>query len=410
MDTVFLSDLIRKFYREDVELYIADENARIIACSNTDRIGTIGNTARYIITIRQAASIQDTSGIYDSLSHYGVPVMLYDSVEFVVVVYGNSSYAIQIGNTLQTALQTALEYQEYTRQKSRHPRDELERISELLLSNKSDKRMLSSLMLKHELDPNLLRCVIDINLNFYQNKFFNINLNLGYEASIEILRNDIINSLRKCKFLNTQDLVYSPDRNTILVIKSFIKPDDTAKVYMAVEEVCKDFMHILNRFDGLSFSIAYGNFYDNLEDIPMSWNEATEMQNLGRISGNKGFYSLDELLLDCVSLHLLPQIKNKYITPAEKKLFDKKWQANLNLLETAEAFVDNCLNITAAANQLDMHRNTVNVHLKQFFHLTGLNPASSFRDAFLTKMLALSIRRERYSQAAETHKETGKAS
>lgn len=396
MDTEFLTAIIERFGREDIDIYIADTNARIIAGSDAGRIGSTGNTARYIISIGRAASIQNASDPYRDNAHYGTPVTVYGNIEYVVVTCGSSSTAIPTGNTLQAALQTALEYQEYQRQKSGRTRDEREKIASLLLSRKSDKPKLLSLMHRHELDPNLLRAVISINLNFYQNKFFNINLNLGYESSIEILKNDIMGKLKKSKYLNTQDLCSSPDRNTIIIIKSFIRTDNISRIYLAIEEVCRDFVRILNQFNGLSFSIAYGNFYDNLEDIPSSWKEAVEMLELGKISGSQKFFSLDTLLLDCVSLHLLPQIKNKYIVPAWETLLQKDGRLQTTLLDTAEAFVDNGLSLTATSVQTALHRNTVNARLKQFTALTGLNPASSFRDAFLTKMLALHIRQENY--------------
>ncbi len=401
MEVEFLNGLIKKFHMDDIGIYIADANARILVSNDTSRIGSIGNTARYIISIQRAASIQNTSDLNHSSSHYGTPVTVYGSIEYVVVAYGNSSTAISAGDTLQAALQTALEYQEYKQQKSSKFNDELEEIASLMLSKKSDKTKLLSLMYRHELDPNLYRVIININLNFYQNKFFNINLNLGYESSIETLRGDIIKSLRKGKYFNTQDLLCSPDRNTIIIIKSFLKADNTSRIYMAIEEVCKDLVKVLKQFNGLSFSIAYGNFYDHLEDIHLSWREASEILELGKISGGQELFSLDFLLLDYVSHNLMPQIKNKYIIPAAEKLKQRDGQMQTNLLETAEAFVDNGLSLTATALHTSLHRNTVNSRLKQFTALTGLNPTASFRDAFLTKMLALHVKQENYYQILE---------
>lgn len=401
MDTTFLNPLIQKFHKDDVDIYISDSNARILASSNRERIGSIGNTARYINTIRHAATIQSGEGAYERKAHYGAPVLINGSLEYVVVAYGNSDYIIQIGDTLQAALQTALEYYEYKNQKKGSPPDELDEISALLLSRKSDKSKLLSMMYRHELDPNLMRAVIDIQLDFFKNAFFNINLNLGYESSIEKLRLELARNLKKSRYLNSQDLLYIPDRNTILVIKSFIHHQDISRLYLAIEEVCKDFVTVLNRFSGLSFSIAYGNFYDRIDDIHMSWKEATEMLEIGKISGVKEFYSLDSLLLDSISLHLLPQIENKYIMPAVEKLTLHGNRLSMDLIRNAEAFVDNCLSITSASQQTGVHRNTINSRLKQFTALTGLNPSANFRDAFLSKMLALYVKRKLYYQTEQ---------
>lgn len=401
MDAHFLNPLIQKYKKDDVEIYIADSSARIIASSDAERIGNTSNTARYITTIRHAAAIQSDRSAYEKRIHYGVPVIINGSLEYIVVTYGNSDFTMQIGTTIHAAMQTALEYQEYQSQKTRNPPDEQDQLCALLLSSKSDKSKLLSLMYRHELDPNLMRVVIDIKLDFYKNEFFNINLNLGYESSIEKLRTDISRSLKKSRFLNSQDLLYVPDCNTILIIKSFLHNSDISRMYLALEEVCKDLVTVLNRFNGLSFSIAYGNFYHDISEIHTSWKEAAEMLEIGNISGVRSFYSLDSLLLDCISLHLLPQIEDKYILPLEKKLTRGDGQLQTDLVANAEAFVDNCLSVTAASQQTGTHRNTINSRLKQFTAQTGLNPSASFKDAFLSKMLALHLKRKLYYQSGQ---------
>ena len=128
--------------------------------------------------------------------------------------------------------------QEYRTQKNRRPSDKRDEIAALLLAGKADQDRLLSLMYQHELDPNLCRAVIQIQLDFYRNSFFNINLDLGFESSIESLRTEIARSLKKSRYLNSQDLLYIHDRNTILIIKSFIKTEDISRLYFAIEERC----------------------------------------------------------------------------------------------------------------------------------------------------------------------------
>lgn len=393
MEIEYLSSLIERYRMEQVQIYITDSSARILAATEADRIGGTGNTARYILTIRHSASIQSDPTALNPVIHYGNPVMVNESAEYVVVTYGCTEATTLVGNIVHAALLSAVEYQEYRTQKNRRPSDKRDEIAALLLAGKADQDRLLSLMYQHELDPNLCRAVIQIQLDFYRNSFFNINLDLGFESSIESLRTEIARSLKKSRYLNSQDLLYIHDRNTILIIKSFIKTEDISRLYFAIEAVCLDCEHILKQYRGVTFFIAYGNFYNEVSQIHNSWDEASEMLKLGRLSGKSDFYSLDSLLLDCVSLHLPPQIENKYLIPAMEKLTGADGELSHELIGNAEAFVNSCLSLTLTAQQTGTHRNTIKNRLQRFTQLTGLNPLMRFQDAFLIKMLALYIRR-----------------
>lgn len=399
MEIEYLSSLIERYRMEQVQIYITDSSARILAATEADRIGGTGNTARYILTIRHSAAIQSDPTALNPVIHYGNPVMVNESAEYVVVTYGCAEATTLVGNIVHAALLSAVEYQEYRTQKNRRPSDKLDEIAALLLTGKADQDRLLSLMYQHELDPNLCRTVIQIQLDFYRNSFFNINLDLGFESSIESLRTEIARSLKKNRYLNSQDLLYIHDRNTILIIKSFIKTEDISRLYFAIEEVCLDCEHILKQYRGVTFFIAYGNFYNEVSQIHNSWDEASEMLKLGRLSGKSDFYSLDSLLLDCVSLHLPPQIENKYLIPAIEKLTGADGELSHELIDNAEAFVNSCLSLTLTAQQTGIHRNTIKNRLQRFTQLTGLNPLMRFQDAFLIKMLALYIRRTQVPSA-----------
>lgn len=220
----------------------------------------------------------------------------------------------------------------------------------------------------------------------------NINLDLGHESSIEILRAEIAQTLRHSRYLNSQDLLYVHDRNTILVINSFIGSSDISRLYFAVEEVCRDFEQILKQYQGLTFLIAYGNFYHHVTEIKNSWNEASEMLKLGWLSEKRNFCSLDSLLLDAVSFHLPVQIKNKYLLPAIEKLTSPDGSLMAELIDSAEAFIDHSLNLTLTSQVTTLHRNTIKGRLHKFTMLTGLNPMNGFQDSFLIKMLALYVK------------------
>lgn len=399
----FLNHILDKFRSPQLSIYITDAETRILSATNEERIGKTSRTASYIISIMHPATIESNGADPTELGLvvYGAPVMEANDLFGTVIVRGPAGAAVQTGNTIRMILETTLEFLNANQEQgdSNSPEYKMAQIASQILSGHVDKEKLYSLMYSHELDPKLLRTVICIRLNYYQTSYFNINLNLGYQSSIEQLRKSVFQRIRANRYLNAQDIVYPADRNTILILKSFIPSNDISRIYLALDVICRDLVSSLNQFSGFSFSIAYGNLYEDITQLRKSWLEAIETLEIGQeTDASAQFYSLETLLFDNVSLHLQPQIINKFLLPALKKLARKDGNIPQDLIETCEAFVDNCMSLSATAAKTMIHRNTISARLNKLKSLTNLDPAASFRDAFLVKMLALYLRHNNPAQ------------
>lgn len=303
--------------------------------------------------------------------------------------------AEQIGSAIQTALEAALEYEVYSRQ-AVSGQDALQQIARMMLDCSTDRETLLSLMNRHELDPELLRTVICIRLNHHKTSYFNINLSLGYQASFEQLREEVVRRLRRSRPLNAQDLIYAPDRNTLLVIKVFLPSSDLSKLYLALDVVCRNLAATLRSFTAFSLSIAYGNLYSGVDNLYDSWREAAETLAVGFQSGqNTDLYSLESLLFESVCRHLQPQVINKMLEPALQKLRRRDGTLPMELILCCEAFADSCMSLSETSARTQLHRNTIRARLEKLNILTGLDPAANFKDAFLVKMLAVYTRQRR---------------
>ncbi|HHW11373.1 MAG TPA: hypothetical protein GXX33_00010 [Firmicutes bacterium] len=399
----FINHILEKFRSPHLTIYITDAETRILSATNEERIGQTSRTASYIISIMRPATIESNAAESTDAGVvvYGTPVMKENNLFGTVIVRGPAGAAVQTGNTIKMLLEITLEflYSANEQTDSHSPEYKMAQIASQILSDHVDKEKLYSLMYSHELDPQLLRTVICIRLNYYQTSYFNINLNLGYQSSIEQLRETVFQRIRANRYLNSQDLVYTADRNTILILKSFIPSPDISRIYLALDVICRDLAASLSSFSGFSFSIAYGNLYEDITQLRKSWLEAIETLEIGQETDpNAQFYSLETLLFDNVCLHLQPQIINKFLLPALKKLTRKDGTLPQDLIETCEAFVDNCMNLSVTAAKTRIHRNTISARLQKMKNLTNLDPVSSFRDAFLVKMLALYVRHNNIKQ------------
>lgn len=410
MDAKFCSLLIGKYGRPDARIYITDSNTRIMASTEEERIGTLGHTAEYVLQIQKPASIErsgrnESSGEEKAGTTFGTPVRNGEDVWGTVVVTAPDPLPVQIGASIKIALESALALESYQEKNSSGAQDEINRVSAIMLSEHVDFDILLPLMRRHDLEPNLLRTVICIRLDYHKNSYFNINLNLGYQSSIEQLRKDIVKRVRHSRYLNSQDLVYMFDQSTLLIIKSFQPTEDLSRIYLALDIVCEDIAKMLEQFTALAFSVSYGNLYPKIEMLFKSWQEAEKTVMLGKRSGRPGpFFNLDMLLFETVCYSLQPQIVNKLLEPLFQKLYRRDGSLREELLDCCEAFVDNCMSFSKTSAAMQQHRNTISARLSKLKDLTGLDPANNFNDAFLVKMLAVYSKQKRSRKWAESKK------
>jgi carbohydrate diacid regulator len=379
-----------KYVNEDTIIHITDGEAHILASSDSKRTGTKSSTAQYILQVLHPASIESPG--QNQREAYGTPVYFNKELCGSVVVHGPSNTASRQGELIRVSIESALEYAQYSQNRD-SPGDPIAPIAQMLLSDKPDMEKLLPMMNRQELDPSLLRAVICISLRFHQTSYFNINLSLGYQASIERIRTEVIKRLRANRYLNSQDIVYQYNGNTLAIIKSFISTADRTKVYLSLDRICRDLEKTLKEFSAFSFGISYGNLSYGVNELKKSLSEAMEIITIGqRTRPDEQLYILEYILFDNVCHYLYPQIISKMIEPAIAKLKRKNGTLPAELVSCAEAFVDNCMSFSQTAKNHRTHRNTITSRLEKLKVLTGLDPVNSFRDAFIIKMLATYVR------------------
>ncbi len=267
-----------------------------------------------------------------------------------------------------------------------------------LLEGSRSREDILALAHRAELDEALLRSTICIELDYKINHYFNINLNLGYVSLLENLRAEILEKLRRNKYLNTQDFFgfYGTDR--LVISKSFLPGADSSRIYLALDRICHQILEDLSQFQLLEARMAYGNLYGDLFSVRKSYDEAQEILTLGKLQDpDLGFYSIGGILLDNICRFLHPQIVNKIILPTLQQLCDEEGHFLYDLLRCGEVFVDHCMDYTAAAAAAYMHRNTLKTKLTRLTDLTGLHPTEDFTHALIIKLLAVYARQNQYS-------------
>ncbi len=392
LNTSFLAQLLEKHKTPGAIVYVTDTNAHILASTEESRVGATSTTAQFILKSGRPAVIEHNDALQGDRDDqnrvtYGTPLLAQEETIGVVIASGAHAAATSLGLLIKSALETAIEYQNYT-QSILHTGDERSVIARALLDNSMSEPKIVTALNKLEMDPLLLRSVIYINLAHHRPNYFNINLNLGYQSSIERINEDIVKRIRACRFFNTQDMILAYDRNTILIIKSFIQNSDISRAYLSLDKICEEVESLLSAFTCFSFHIAYGNIYANLKDVTKSFSEAAETIRIGKKTRpDDQVYILDNLLFDHVCHFIDPQIVNKIILPALEALKNGETALPVEIIGTANAFVDNCMSFSRTAAATFQHRNTIGNRLDKLRQKTGLDPAKSFHDAFIVKMI-----------------------
>ena len=365
-----------------------------MASTDSKRPGTISLTAKEVFNAEKPHKTKKINQDTDFPFSFGTLLYYKKELQGSIIVHGPEELASRQGELIQTSLESAMDFSEYSHN-LKSTEDQKVAIARMLLEDNPNTDALSSLMSKQDIETNLLRTVICIALEFYNSTMPNTNWSVGYLSNIEQLRADVIEKLKTNRFLNSQDIVYIYDKNIIAVIKTFIPTSDPIRIYPALNSICRNFEKTLEKYNAFSFVIAYGNLYKGITDQKKSFDEAMEIITIGKKrKPNECCLFLENILFDKICEKLYPQIINKMISPLIAKLARKDGTVRNELIDSMEAFVDNCMNFSETAKNHSIHRNTIIARLERLKSLTGLNPLTSFEDAFLVKMLATYIRQQ----------------
>ena len=399
LDSGFLNNTIQKYANgHDLVIHITDVEARILASTDSGLLGTKNSTAENILKAAHPAAIKLPKRGQGGNAVYGVPIYNKNELYGCVVLQGQADTASRQGEFIKISIESVLEYSDYSHSSDyshtmETSEDRIALIAKMLLEDAPDIEKLLPLMTKEEINPNLTRTVICISLKFKNSYDANGKIIPGRHAGNKPVLAEAAGKLKKSHHLNSQDIVYLYDKNTIAIIKSFLPSSDPPAMYKAMETICEDFEKTLGEFNEFSFAISYGNLYQGIQFLGRSFNEAMEIILLGqqKMPENRRFV-LEEVLFEKICKHIYFTIISKIMEPILFKLSKKDGRIPKKLISCAEAFVDSCMNFSETSKNHHIHRNTISTRLEKLKSLTGLDPVKSFQDAFVIKMLAAYIR------------------
>lgn len=293
-------------------------------------------------------------------------------------------------DVLHIAIESMLATNEQKDQQHYIANEERDLLNDLLSPNAvNQKSRLKTKGLKLGYDLTLPRSIIVFMLEPKENQYFNINLHLGYDVTRERLKNNIIQVIKDNIFITSQDLIAYYKQNALVICKAFVEINNLPRLYEALDIMSRKLYDNITGRHLFLYSVAYGSIVSDLVDLQQSYQEAVEIINLGKSRGVEvGYIDATTFLFELIVQGLPRQlISNKLELWLQNIL--SYGEEGRELLETAEVFIDNKMNIKQTAEQLFMHRNTVTNRLKKLKEMTGLDPYTGFQDCFWVKALAV---------------------
>jgi carbohydrate diacid regulator len=173
---------------------------------------------------------------------------------------------------------------------------------------------------------------------------------------------------------------------------AFIKyNDETRWEYQSYTEYAEFLTQSVYEETGLNVKISIGGTVKSVYDLSSSYIQALTAYRMAQAIKSKGeVHSYKEYIL-IKMLEDLPKYKlNEYLEilmdASAREVFTDE-----EMINTAEEFLENSLNISETARNLYLHRNTLMYRLDKIEKLTGLN-VRKFSDAVTFRLITILAR------------------
>jgi len=181
------------------------------------------------------------------------------------------------------------------------------------------------------------------------------------------------------------DFVVGIDDEQLAFVK-FI--DDESDEYQSSTEYAEFLRQFVYEEVGVSVSIAIGSTVKTIADLSTSFSQAMTAMRMKNAVESKGDvhsfkeYILIKMLEDLPKYKLNENLETLMDTDAKEIFSDEE------MINTAEEFLENSLNVSETSRKLYLHRNTLTYRLDKIEKATGLN-VRKFSDAVTFRLITI---------------------
>lgn len=348
---------------------VTDEKGMIIGCNDEKRIGEYHPPSLQVMQENRpmTTSTSDAENYGNVLPGYTLPIQFFDRVLGSVSIAGLPEEVERYGLLVQKQAEIMLREQAFLESnllRERSLRDLIENISSY------DPRVGSGeliIMQAKELGFNILKCriAIVIEMNRWSNE--------AAESSFQRMLREV-----RTSFSNPRNVICPQENYRVTILLSASSDRDPDKIHEAAEVLSKDFLDSIGA-KGILADVSVGFSAFDLQGLSRSINSARNSLRLAKQLGTKGMIRSEKFTGEALLDALPPGVREEYVTRILKGLSSRN-----DFNEMKETFLAWCGSPFASGNvaeNLSMHRNSLQYRLKKIRSLTGKDPWN-FKDAF----------------------------
>lgn len=236
---------------------------------------------------------------------------------------------------------------------------------------------------------------IDLEGNFFVAEFaFAVgNAEIGWENDDSLAAGRNVKRMIRAEFSTyiKKDILILPQAGSILALIPEREAEESH-----IKEIFTRIADRAQREYGINLRIGVGNSKAYLDEVKNSRNEASSALRAAEVSGLKGqiFFYRDQGLYTLLSHVDDSRILDTYVEEKIGKLLQADELNDGNLSETLENYLNCSCNAKKTAEEMFLHRNTLNYRLKKIREILGCDLENL--DVCLELKLAFLIRRYRY--------------
>jgi len=344
---------MKKIINQDIN-YI-DTDGMIIASTNKNRVGTFHGGAKRVLTTKSELIISFDDQYEGTKQGINLPVFFQNDIVGVIGITGSEEQVGKYGKIIKQMTEILVK-EAFLAEQEKTARENIKQFVEelLFLTHKDNEKTV-------EMRSELLNIKIDIPRIVLVARIIDIydHNSLSMPSSNE----KIYNLIKSYIDFNVQNIIVQSGMNCIIILDLKAIKDMSSFIYAIHENIERKY--------SIKICFGIGNSSTNANEMRRSYMEAKKALDVALASRKKFIMKYSELDIDLLIDEISDVTKKIYID----KVFNNIEFHEINsYLEILTKYFENNGSISKIADELFIHKNTLQYKLNKIKKLTGYDP------------------------------------
>lgn len=342
-----------------------NDHGVIIASTDQYRIGTVHEGASVVLKTRKELVISAGDRLEGTKEGINLPVFFENRVIGVIGITGTDQEVIKMGEIIRKMTEILAKEEIIDRQSELVNQSREVFIREWIEGQWNDDKDLSARGWTLNINVHLPR--VAVTFMFYSAAESRENQQV---VQLQQNQNQLYNQLREAIKFNDQDIIVPIGLMQFIVLLTW--PENrTDKKKEFISHKIQYLLRQLADSSGYAVKVGIGGFYESFKGIPNSYQESKKAGSHARGANDSKFVFFDDLELELLLDGIAEELRDKYL----KKILDVQANPQLEeMLETLRQFFVSNQSINKTADQLFIHKNTLQYRLNKIKEMTGYDP------------------------------------